>query len=62
MARLDPNFIVAYDPSARTMSDFDINAMPTSFIVGRDGLIKRRVVGYKTDEIAQTRAAITSLM
>ena len=62
VARLDPNFIVAYDPSARTMSDFDINAMPTSFIVGRDGLIKRRVVGYKTDEIAQTRAAITSLM
>jgi thiol-disulfide isomerase/thioredoxin len=59
---LEPNFKIAYDPSARTMTDFDINAMPTSFIVDRDGKIVRRIVGYKDAEIAATKKAITDLL
>ena len=48
--------------SARTMSDFDINAMPTSFIIGRDGVIEKRVVGYKDEEIESTRRTILELL
>jgi len=58
---LEPNFMIAYDPTARTMTDFDINAMPTSFIVDRKGVIQKRIVGYKADEIASTKAAIEAL-
>ena len=59
---LDPNFKIAYDPSARTMTDFDINAMPTNFIVDRKGKITKRIVGYKDKEIASTRKAIQDLL
>jgi thiol-disulfide isomerase/thioredoxin len=58
---LAPNFTVALDPSARTMSDFDISAMPTSFIIDREGVVRERVVGYKDAEIAATRKKITDL-
>ncbi len=59
---LDPNFKIAYDPSARTMTDFDINAMPTNFIVDRKGRITKRIVGYKDNEIPSTRKAIQDLL
>ncbi|MCB9728744.1 MAG: thioredoxin domain-containing protein [Deltaproteobacteria bacterium] len=59
---LAPNFTVALDPSARTMSDFDISAMPTSFIIDRDGVVRERVVGYKEAEVAATRKKITDLL
>ena len=61
ISTLEPNFTIAYDPSARTMTDFDINAMPTSFIVDKKGKIHRRIIGYKADEIAQTKADIEAL-
>ena len=44
------------------MTDFDINAMPTNFIVDRKGKIVKRVVGYKDGEIAATRKAIQDLL
>ncbi len=62
ITKLEPNFTVALDPMARTMSDFDINAMPTSFIIGKDGVIKKRVVGYKDKEIEATRKTILDLL
>lgn len=58
---LAPNFTVALDPSARTMSDFDISAMPTSFIIDREGVVRERVVGYKDAEIVGVRKKITDL-
>jgi protein-disulfide isomerase/uncharacterized membrane protein/thiol-disulfide isomerase/thioredoxin len=62
VTELDPNFKIAYDPSARTMTDFDINAMPTNFIIDRTGKIIKRVVGYKDSEIAATRKVIQDLL
>jgi protein-disulfide isomerase/thiol-disulfide isomerase/thioredoxin/uncharacterized membrane protein len=59
--KLEPNFTIAYDPTARTMTDFDINAMPTSFIIDRKGRITERIIGYKADEIAKTKSAIEAL-
>ncbi len=61
ISTIDPNFMIAYDPTARTMTDFDINAMPTSFIIDKKGKIHQRIVGYKADEIAETKAAIEAL-
>ncbi|MGB0588168.1 MAG: redoxin family protein [Myxococcota bacterium] len=61
VSTLEPNFTIGYDPIARTMTDFDINAMPTSFIIDKKGVIKKRIVGYKADEIAQTKADIEAL-
>lgn len=62
LKELEANFPIALDPAARTMTDFGINAMPTSFIVDRKGRITKRVVGYKDKEIAQTKKAIADLL
>ena len=59
---LNPNFTIAYDPTAQSMTDFDINAMPTSFIVDRKGKIVKRVIGYKDDNIPDTRRTIQELL
>jgi cytochrome c biogenesis protein CcmG/thiol:disulfide interchange protein DsbE len=32
-------FIIAFDPSGKTAQDFKVSAMPSSFVVGRDGTI-----------------------
>ncbi len=59
---LAPNFAVAYDPMARATGGFDIDALPTSFLVGRDGRITRRVLKDDDGAVEQTRAAIRALL
>ncbi|MBT9556181.1 MAG: redoxin family protein [Myxococcales bacterium] len=57
----DATFKVALDPDATAMTQFDIAAMPTSFIVDKEGVIRRRIVGFKSDEVPELKAFIEKL-
>jgi len=57
----DATFKVALDPDATAMTQFDIAAMPTSFIVDKEGVIRRRIVGFKAEEVPELRAFIEKL-
>ncbi len=58
----DAKFAVALDPEATAMTEFDIAAMPTSFIVDKTGVIRRKIVGFKKEETAELRAFIEKLL
>ena len=58
----DLNYTVAFDPDAKAMGPFDIAAMPTSFVVDKNGVIKKRIVGFKPEDVTPTRKLIEELL
>ena len=60
--QFNPVYPVALDPDAMTMGLFNINAMPTSFLVDREGVIRHREVGFKKDEVALLQRKIQKLL
>ena len=60
--QFNPVYPVALDPDAMTMGLFNINAMPTSFLVDRKGIIRHREVGFKKDEVALLQRRIQKVL
>ena len=60
--KYEPNYTVAFDPESTTMTEFDISAMPTSFVVDKKGVVRKRVVGFKKEEVPGLKAFIKTLL
>lgn len=60
--QFDPIYPIALDPDAITMGLFNINAMPTSFLVDRKGVIRHREVGFKKDEVSLLQRRIQKVL
>jgi len=56
-----PKYTVALDPDSKAMTEFDIAAMPTSFVVDKKGIVRRRIVGFKKEEVPALKAFIQTL-
>ncbi|MEC8022706.1 MAG: redoxin family protein, partial [Myxococcota bacterium] len=56
------NYAVATDPDAKSMTEFDISAMPTSFIVDKAGVIRKRIVGFKKEEVPVLKDLLQKLL
>ena len=59
--KYEAKYTVALDPDAKAMGPFDISAMPTSFVVDRKGVIRHKIVGFKKEEVPQTKRVIEGL-
>jgi thiol-disulfide isomerase/thioredoxin len=46
LRRFSPPFIVAFDPAGKTAEAYDVTAMPSSYLVGRDGRVVYRHAGF----------------
>ncbi len=46
LAEHPATFTVAFDPAGKTAEAFDVSAMPTSYLVGRDGQILYSHAGF----------------
>jgi thiol-disulfide isomerase/thioredoxin len=46
LRELSPSFIVAFDPAGKTAEAYDVTAMPSSYLVGRDGRVVYRHAGF----------------
>lgn len=60
LAKLPPNFKIAYDPEGATPRAYGVLGMPTSFLIDKDGKVIFRHAGFKNadrDEL-ETRIAI----
>ena len=58
---LDENparFPVVFDPQGTYATQFDVVAMPSSFLVNRDGLVVHRHRGFRTKDAERYRALI----
>jgi len=61
-AKYEPNYTIALDPDAAVMGMFDIAAMPTSFIIDRNGVVQHRIVGFDKNEVPTTRSFVEKLV
>jgi len=55
-------FQVHFDPDGALASKFGVEAMPSSFIIGRDGQIRGRHLGFKVQRQEEYEAAIVAAL
>jgi len=57
-----PDFTIAFDPGAGSAVDYDVKAMPSSYIIGRDGELLKRHFGFLKKDTAQLEQAIVEML
>jgi len=56
------NFTIAFDPDGEAAKIFNVQGMPNSFLIGRDGLIHSSHVGFREKDIVTIEAGIEDLV
>ena len=57
-----PKFAVIYDENEELAREFEVMAMPTSYLIGRDGQQLERHLGFKVKKQADYEAAIVAAL
>lgn len=55
-------FKISYDPERNLAREFEVEAMPTSFLIDRNGNVIERHLGFKTGQVDDYEAAIVSAL
>ncbi len=55
-------FTIAFDASGKTAEAFQVSAMPTSFLIGRDGTILMRHAGFDPRQAAGLEGRVTEAL
>lgn len=56
------NFVVIYDPQGKVAKHFNIQGMPSSILIGRNGMIKSSHSGFFNKKISQYQQEIEHLL
>jgi cytochrome c biogenesis protein CcmG/thiol:disulfide interchange protein DsbE len=56
------SFDIIYDSEADLAKRFGVQAMPSSFVIGRDGTIRNRHLGFKTKKQDEYEAAFVAAL
>ncbi|WP_236559614.1 TlpA family protein disulfide reductase [Colwellia sp. 20A7] len=62
LIEMPASFPVIYDPRGKIAKHFDIQGMPSSMLIGRDGKIKLRHTGFFTNKIKQYQQEIEQFL
>ena len=62
LAQYPPRFSVIYDESKDLAREFEVVAMPSSYLIGRNGEIRRRHFGFKVKKQDEYEAAIVEAL
>lgn len=62
LAEYPPRFKIIYDESKDLAREFEVVAMPTSYVIGRDGDIRERHYGFKVKKQDEYEAAIVAAL
>ena len=55
-------FEIVYDPEGNLARDYELLGMPSSFLIGRDGELISRHIGFRRDERASYESAIRAAL
>ena len=55
-------FLIAYDPNSELAETIQLQAMPSSFLIGKDGTVVKKELGFKTSKAKQYESAIRSAL
>ena len=53
---------LAFDAEGSTAKSFDVKAMPSSFVVGRDGTLRAIHAGYRDDEAGMRERELQKIL
>lgn len=56
------SFPIIYDPSGKLATQYDVPGMPSSFVVGPDGAIAARHIGFRDNSRADREAQLLQLL
>lgn len=62
LAATPAQFLVAYDPAGATARQFAVKGMPSSVLIGRDGTILQRHMGFTSETPAALEAEIAQAL
>ncbi|MGZ8163124.1 MAG: TlpA family protein disulfide reductase [Methylobacter sp.] len=62
LAKYPANFTVAADANEKCARDFDVKAMPSSYLVDRNGIIRKVHFGFRPGEAKELRALAEQLL
>jgi thiol-disulfide isomerase/thioredoxin len=62
LAQMKSTLPVVFDPGGALAGRYGLEAMPSSFIYGRDGALKRQTAGFHRKECASIESAIDTLL
>jgi cytochrome c biogenesis protein CcmG, thiol:disulfide interchange protein DsbE len=57
-----PHFTIAFDPQGEVAERYDVQMMPSSYLIDREGQIKLRHQGFQSDKTSLIEAEIRSLL
>jgi cytochrome c biogenesis protein CcmG/thiol:disulfide interchange protein DsbE len=55
-------FQILYDPSGKIVNDYQTTGVPETFVIARDGVIRKKVIGASDWNSATNRAVISQLL
>lgn len=56
------SYPMGLDSRGKVMGQYEVMQMPTAFVIGKDGVVKKRIVGFSDAIAAETDALLTSLL
>lgn len=56
------NFTVAYDGAGKCPRGYKVMAMPTSYIIDKEGVVREVHLGFKEDSISKIRKTVLALL
>ena len=62
LEHIPANFSIFHDPSGNMAEQFKLPAMPTSFIIGKDGKLIKKHVGFTKSKTRAIEAEIEALL
>ena len=62
LAKVPASFQIVFDPSGETPAAWSVKGMPTSYLVGRDGKVLWRHLGFNVADAPELEAAIESAL
>lgn len=62
LKEIPANFTLGFDPEGLTAEKMNVEAMPMSYLVDRQGMIRQRMIGFNTAKKAEHEAHIQTLL
>lgn len=62
LKEVEVNFLVAFDKSGESASEYKLKGMPSSYLIGRDGKVYASHVGFREKDKTQIEQAIKVLL
>ena len=62
LAATQPDFTIAFDPEGKTAEQYDVQGMPSSYLIDRNGMLHHSHIGFRANDIAKMESQIETLL